>query len=97
MSVGNSRIGFEITEIRVQGSVTVPGWCASAHVVATDVDGRKARGWVHLAKNGASIKIDSCDEYDETDPGLLAFVVATESGAIVAAVRAKIAETRLAA
>ena len=84
-------------EVKFQGNVTIPGWYASARVVATDVDGRKTQGWVHLAKSGPSIKIDSFDEYDQHDPGLLAFVVATEGDAIVAAVRAKVAETRLAA
>ena len=97
MSVGNSRIGVEVTEVKFQRNVTIPGWYASAHVVATDVDGRQAHGWVHLAKSGPSVKIDSCEEYDEVDPGLLAFVVATEGDAIVNAVRAKVAETRIAA
>lgn len=97
MSVGNSRIGIEVTEVRYRGNIAIPGWYASARLVATDVDGRKAQGWVHFAKNGTSIKIDSYDEYDDVDPGLLAFVVATQSDAIAAAVRAKVAESRLAA
>ena len=97
MSVGNSRIGVAVAEVKFQGNAALPGWYASARVVATGVDGRKAQGWVHLAKSGPSIKIDSFDEYDEADPGLLAFVVATEGDAIVAAVRSKAAETRLAA
>ena len=97
MSVGNSRIGIEVTEVKCRGNVAMPGWYASAHVVATDVDGSKARGWVHFAKSGPSLRIDSYDEYDAADPGLLAFVVATQSDTLVAAVRAKVAETRLAA
>jgi hypothetical protein len=97
MSAGNSRIGVEVTDIRFRGNVAIPGWYASAHVVATDVDGRRTQGWVHLAKSGTSIEIDSYEEYDEVDPGLLEFVVATESDAIVAAVRARVAETRRAA
>jgi hypothetical protein len=97
MSVGNSRIGVEVTEVRWPGNAATPGWYASAHVVATDVDGLKSQGWVHLAKSGASVMIESHDEYDQVDPGLLAFVVATESQAIIAAVQAKIAESRMAA
>jgi hypothetical protein len=97
MSVGNSRIGVEVSEVKCRGNVSIPGWYASARVVATNVDGRKTQGWVHLAKSGPSIRIESYDEYDEVDPGMLGFVVATESEAIIAAVRARIAETRIAA
>ncbi len=97
MSVGNSRIGFEIAEIKLQGNVAIPGWYASAGVAAPDGDGRKSQGWVHFAKSGLSIRIDSYEEYDDADPGLLAFVVATQGDALVAAVRAKVAQARLAA
>ena len=97
MSAGNSRIGVEVAEVKCRGNVSIPGWYASARVVATGVDGRKTEGWVHLAKSGPSLKIESYDEYDQADPGLLAFVVATESVAIISAVQAKVAESRLAA
>jgi hypothetical protein len=97
MSVGNSRIGVEVTEIKCRGSVSIPGWYASAHVVATGVDGRRSQGWVHLATNGKSITIEGYDEHDDVDPGLLAFVVATESQAIITAVQARVAQARMAA
>ena len=97
MSARNSRIEVEVTEIKCRGNVSIPGWYASAHVVATGVDGRRSQGWVHLGTSGKSITIDGYDEHDDVDPGLLAFVVATESQAIITAVQARIAQERKAA
>jgi hypothetical protein len=64
--------------------------------VATDLDGRKTQGWVHVAKYRTSMSIGSYDEYDDVAPGLLGFVVATESDAIMAAVKARAAEAQVA-
>lgn len=97
MSNGRNRIELEISEIRLQGKAAANGWFASAHVVATDLDGRRARGWVHVEQQGPAMKIIGFDEYDDVDPELLRFVVATESESILAAVSARAAETRLAA
>ena len=97
MSNGRSRIEVEISQIRLQEKSAASGWFASAHVVATDLDGRKARGWVHVEQRGPAMKITGFDEYDDIDPELLRFVVATEGESILAAVRARVAEAKLAA
>jgi hypothetical protein len=97
MSVTNNRIGVEVTEVKYPGSGTLKSLVASAHVVAIDVDGRKAQGWIHLVKKGSSFAIDSFDEYDNAVPGLLKFVVATQADAVIDAVRSKIAEEKAAA
>lgn len=97
MSIKRSRIELEIREVKFP---EIPGgkdWYASAHVVATDLDGRKTQGWVHVAKHRTSMSIGSYDEYDDVAPGLLGFVVATESDAIIAAVKARSAEAHIAA
>jgi len=97
MSAGNSRIGVEVTEVKFPAYVAPKTLFASAHVVATGVDGRRSRGWVHVAKPGDAIEITGCDEYDDVDPGLLEFAVATEREAIIAAIEARAAELKLAA
>jgi hypothetical protein len=97
MSVGNSRIGVAVTEVKFPAGAVSKELFASAHVVVVDVDGRRAQGWVHLVKQGPALAIDSFDEYDDVDPGLLEFAVGTESDAIIAAVQVKIAEEKLAA
>jgi len=79
-------------EVKFRGNGSARDWFASAHVVATDLDGRKAQGWVHVAKCGQSLKIDHFDAYDEVDPELLRFVVATQGEAIVGAVQARAEE-----
>jgi hypothetical protein len=97
MSIQRRRIGLEIDEVKFPETATGKGWFASAHVVATDMDGRKAQGWVHLVKRGTSMRIGTYDEYDDAVPGLLGYVVATESDAIVAAVKARDEEAETAA
>jgi len=97
MSAANSRIGVEVTDVKFPPSTASKAQYASAHVVVTGVDGRRARGWAHVAKNGAAIEITGCDEYDGVDPGLLEFAVATERDAIIAAVQARAEELKLAA
>ena len=97
MSVVRSGVEVEIGEVKFRGYGSVKDWFASAHVVATDLDGRKAQGWVHLAKPGSAVKIESFDAYDDFDPELLEFVVATQGDAIIAAVQVRAAETNLAA
>ena len=89
MSIKRSRIELEIREVRFPETPGAKDWFASAHVVATDLDGRKTQGWVHVAKHRTSMSIGSYDEYDDVAPGLLGFVVATESDAIIAAVKAR--------
>ncbi|OGA44100.1 MAG: hypothetical protein A3G26_11285 [Betaproteobacteria bacterium RIFCSPLOWO2_12_FULL_65_110] len=88
MSITRSRIELKIKEVKFRGNGSARDWYASAHVVATDLGGRKAQGWVHVAKCGQSLKIDHFDAYDEVDPELLRFVVATQGEAILGAVRA---------
>jgi len=99
MSIRRSRIELEIREVKFPETETIgaKNWFASAHVVATDLDGRKTQGWVHVAKFRTSMSIGSYDEYDDVAPGLLGFVVATESDAIIAAVKARAAEAEIAA
>ena len=97
MSIRRSRIELEIREVRFPETPGAKDWFASAHVVATDLDGRKTQGWVHVAKHGAYLSIGSYDEYDDVAPGLLGFVVATESDAIIGAVKARAAEAEMAA
>ena len=97
MSVVRSRVEVEIGEVKFPGHGGAMDWIASAHVVATDLDGRKAQGWVHLVRLGSSMKIESFDEYDDVDPELLGFVVATQGEAIIAAVQSRAEETSLAA
>jgi len=97
MSIKRNRIEVEISEVRFPEIPGTKDWFASAHVVATDLDGRKSQGWVHVAKYRTSISIGSYDEYDDVAPGLLGFVVATESDAIIAAVKARAAEARITA
>ena len=97
MSIKRSRIELEIREVRFPKTTGANDWFASAHVVATDLDGRKTRGWVHIAKHRTFLSIGSYDEYDDVAPGLLGFVVATESDAIIAAVKARAAEAQMAA
>ena len=97
MSSKRSRIELEIREVKFPENRGGKGWFASAHVVATDLDGRKTQGWVHIAKFRTSMSIGSYDEYDAVAPGLLGFVVATESDAIIAAVKARAAEAEMTA
>ncbi len=97
MSIMRNRIELEIHEVKFPESAAAKGWFASAHVVATDTDGRQAQGWVHIVKHGPFMSIGSYDEYDDVVPGLLGYVVATESDAIVAAVKARAAEAQTAA
>lgn len=97
MSIGRSRIELEIREVKFRETTGAKGWFASARVVATDLDGRKTQGWVHIAKFRTSMSIGSYDEYDGVAPGLRGFVVATESDAIIAAVKARAAEAQIAA
>lgn len=97
MSIVRRRIGLEISEVKFPETVAGKGWFASAHVVATDTDGRKAQGWVHVVKHGPFMSIGSYDEYDDVVPGLLGYVVATESDAIIDAVKARAAEAQTAA
>ena len=97
MSIKRSRIELEIREVKFRENPGAKDWFASAHVVATDLDGRKTQGWVHIAKHGIFLSIGSYDEYDDVAPGLLGFVVATESDAIIAAVKARAAEARITA
>ena len=97
MSIRRNRIELEIREVKFRETTGVKDWFASAHVVATDLDGRKTQGWVHIAKFRTSMSIGSYDEYDDVAPGLLGFVVATESDAIIAAVKARAAEAQIAA
>ena len=97
MSIRRNRIELEFREVKFPQNIAAKGWYASAHVVATDLDGRKTQGWVHIAKHGAYLSIGSYDEYDEVAPGLLSYAVATESDAILAAVRARAAEAHVAA
>jgi len=97
MSIRRSRIELEIREVRFPETPGAKDWFASAQVVATDLDGRKTQGWVHVAKHGAYLSIGSYDEYDDVAPGLLGFVVATESDAIIGAVKARAAEAEMAA
>ena len=92
-----SRIELEIREVKFRETPGGKDWYASAHVVATDLDGRKTQGWVHVAKHRTSMSIGSYDEYDDVAPGLLGFVVATESDAIIDAVKARAAEAEIAA
>jgi len=97
MSVVRSRVDVEIGEVKFRQNGNAKGWFASAHVVATDLDGSKAQGWVHLVKLGSSVSVESFDEYDDADPELLEFVVATRGDAIVAAVQAQAEGLSLAA
>ena len=97
MSIKRSRIELEIREVKFRENPGAKDWFASAHVVATDLDGRKTQGWVHIAKHGIFLSIGSYDEYDDVAPGLLGFVVATESDAIIGAVKARAAEAEMAA
>jgi len=97
MSVGNSRMGVEVTDVKFPGYAASKTLFASAHVVVTGVDGRKVRGWVHVAKRDAAMEITGCDEYDDVDPGLLEFTVATERDAIMAAILARAEELKIAA
>ena len=97
MSIMRRRIELEIKDVKFPQTAAAKGWFASAHVVATDMDGRQAQGWVHVVKRGASMNIGSYDEYDDVVPGLLGYVVATESDVIIAAVKARAAEAEMAA
>ena len=97
MSIRRSRIELEVREVKFPETTGAKDWFASAHVVATDLDGRKTQGWVHIAKHGTVLSIGSYDEYDDVAPGLLGFVVASESDAIIAAVTARAAEAQIAA
>lgn len=96
MSIKHNRVELEIREVKFPDNGGAKGWYASAHVVATDLDGRKTQGWVHIAKHRVFLSIGSYDEYDDVVPGLLGFVVATESDAILAAVKARAAEAHVA-
>jgi hypothetical protein len=91
MSTMCSGVELEIGDVKLRKSGAVGEWFASAHVVAIDTAGRKAEGWVHVVTSGASLKIENFDEYDDTDPELLGFVVATQGDAIIAAVKARVA------
>ncbi len=97
MSVENSRVGLETREVKLRENAVKAGWFASVNVVATEVDGRKSEGWVHVSKQGAIMKIDGYDEHDDVNPGLIGYVIATQGEAILQAVEAKTAEFRLAA
>lgn len=97
MNIQRRRIQLEIREVKFRENTGAKDWYASAHVVATDLDGRKTEGWVHIAKYRTSMSIGSYDEYDDVAPGLLGFVVATESDAIIAAVKARAPEAKIAA
>ena len=101
MSIKRSRIELEIREVKFtetfRETTGAKAWFASAHIVATDLDGRTTQGWVHIAKHRTSMSIGGCDEYDDVAPGLLGFVVATENDAILAAVKTRAAEAEAAA
>lgn len=97
MSIRRSRIELEFREVKFRETTGAKSWFASARVVATDLDGRKTQGWIHIAKYRTSMSIGSYDEYDDFAPGLLGFVVATESDAIISAVKARAAEAQIAA
>ncbi len=97
MSAGDSRVELEISEVRLRENAVKAGWFASVQVVATDVDGRKAQGWVHVSKQGAVLKIDGYDEHDDVNPGLIAYVITTRGDAVLEAVEARAAELKLAA
>ena len=97
MSIKRKRVELEIREVKFPEITGKKNWYASAHVVATDLDGRRTQGWVHIAKHQTYLSIGSYDEYDDVVPGLLGFVVATESDAIIAAVKARAAQREFAA
>ena len=97
MSVVRKSVGVEVVDIKFGSCNDAGGWFASVHVVATDLNGRKAHGWVHVVKTRRALKIDHFDAYDEVDPELLRFVVATQGETIIEAVRARPLESRLAA
>ena len=97
MSTRRSRVELEVLEVKFPETTGAKDWFASAHVFATDLNGRRTQGWVHIAKHRTSMSIGSYDEYDDVAPGLLGFVVATENDAIVAAVKARAAEAEMAA
>jgi hypothetical protein len=97
MGVTRNRVEVEIGKVKFREYGSGQDWYASAQVVATDLDGRKAQGWVHLAGLGSSMKIEGVDSYDDADPELLQFVVASQGEAIIAAVQARADEAELAA
>ncbi len=97
MSAANSRVELEIREVRLRENAVKAGWFASVQIVATDVDGRTAQGWIHVSKQGPVLKIDGYDEHDDVIPGLIGYVIATRGDAILEAVEAKAAELKLAA
>ena len=97
MNASSRRITVEVAQVKSLGDVAVRGWTASAELVVTGVDGRQARGWAHFAKAGGRVKVDSFDAYEEADPGLFAYALATQAEVVLAAVRAKIEQLRLAA
>jgi len=96
-AMSDARVELEIREVKFRENAVKAGWFASAQVVATDVDGRKAQGWVHVSRHGAVTKIDGYDEHDDVNPGLIAYVIATRGEAILEAVEARAAELKLAA
>ena len=89
MSIRRNGVEVEVGEVKFRSNGSARDWYASAHIVATDLDGRKAQGWVHLVRLGSSMRIDGVDAYDEVDPELLQFVVATQGDAIIEAVQAR--------
>ena len=97
MRTMSSGVELEIGDVKFRKDGALDEWFASAHVVAIDTAGRKAEGWVHVVTSGASLKIENFDGYDDTDPELLGFVVATQGDAIIAAVKSRVAAVEIAA
>ena len=97
MNVFRKSVGLEVRDIKFRPEGEGAGWFASAHVVVTDLDGRKANGWVHLVMSRRGLKIDHFEVYDDVDPELLRFAVATQGRTIIDAVEARSSELRLAA
>ena len=93
----SNSVELEIGDVKFRSNGAARDWYASAHVVATDLDGRKAEGWVHVVKNGAALKIENFDEYDDRDPELLGYAIATRGESIIAAIEARAALAAVAA
>ena len=97
MSAEQRRVEFEVVEVKLRDIPVARGWFASAHVLATDVDGRKSQGWIHVEKRGPAMQIAGYDAHDDVDPGLLEYVIVTAGAAILAAVQAKAEAVKIAA
>jgi len=97
MSIAGKSVELEVRDIKIGSDSGAAGWFASAYVVVTDLDGREAHGWIHLVNGRHGMKIDHFDAYDDVDPELLRFVVATQGEKILAAVRGRSSDVRIAA